>query len=152
MTLLIENYGVIGNNATAALVGINGSIDWLCFPRFDSAACYAAILGTGENGHWSISPKSAHPKVTRRYRDGTLVLEIEFSMPEGTVPVFDCMDRLGPSEAKHSGISSERCQSSRKNLDGTPSGRFPSTRRPSYPGHHCRDREEPHDRRLRRAL
>jgi GH15 family glucan-1,4-alpha-glucosidase len=95
MTLLIEDYALIGNNATGALVGNNGSIDWLCFPCFDSAACFAALLGTWENGHWSIAPKNAHPKVSRRYRDGTLVLETEFSTPEGTVVLVDCMDRRG---------------------------------------------------------
>jgi len=95
MTLLIEDYALIGNNATAALVGRNGSIDWLCFPHFDSAACFAALLGSPENGHWSIAPRAAQPKVTRRYREGTLVLETEFSTPEGTAVVVDCMDRRG---------------------------------------------------------
>jgi len=95
MTLLIEDYALIGNNATAALVGRNGSIDWLCFPRFDSAACFAALLGSPENGHWSIAPRAAQPTVTRRYREGTLVLETEFSIPEGRAVVVDCMDRRG---------------------------------------------------------
>jgi GH15 family glucan-1,4-alpha-glucosidase len=95
MALLIEDYALIGNNATAALVGRNGSIDWLCFPRFDSNACFAALLGSPGNGHWSIAPKATHTKVTRRYREGTLVLETEFSTPEGTVVLIDCMDRRG---------------------------------------------------------
>ena len=95
MTLLIEDYAIIGNNATAALAGRNGSIDWLCFPRFDSAACFAALLGSPNNGHWSIAPKATRPKVTRRYREGTLVLETEFSVPEGTVVLVDCMERRG---------------------------------------------------------
>jgi GH15 family glucan-1,4-alpha-glucosidase len=95
MTLLIEDYALIGNNATAALVGRNGSIDWLCFPRFDSAACFAALLGSPNHGHWSISPQASHSKVSRRYREGALVLETEFSTPEGTVLVIDCMDRRG---------------------------------------------------------
>jgi GH15 family glucan-1,4-alpha-glucosidase len=95
MTLLIEDYALIGNNATGALVGRNGSIDWLCFPRFDSAACFAALLGSPEEGHWSIAPRAAQPKVTRRYREGTLVLETEFSIPEGTAVLVDCMDRRG---------------------------------------------------------
>jgi GH15 family glucan-1,4-alpha-glucosidase len=95
MTLLIEDYALIGNNATAALVGRNGSIDWLCFPRFDSTACFAALLGSPDNGHWSIAPNASHPKVTRRYREGTLVLETEFSTPDGTVMLIDCMDRHG---------------------------------------------------------
>ena len=93
MALLIEDYALIGNNATAALVGRNGSIDWLCFPRFDSAACFASLLGSPDNGHWSIAPKATHPKITRRYREGTLVLETEFSVAEGTVVLIDCMDR-----------------------------------------------------------
>jgi GH15 family glucan-1,4-alpha-glucosidase len=95
MTLLIEDYAIIGNNATAALVGRNGSIDWLCFPRFDSRACFAALLGSPDNGRWSIAPKAIHPKVTRRYSEGTLVLETEFTTPEGTVELIDCMDRRG---------------------------------------------------------
>src|SRR5215472_1470398 len=95
MTLLIEDYALIGNNATAALVGRNGSIDWLCFPRFDSAACFAALLGSPESGHWTIAPQAAQPEVTRRYREGTLVLETEFSVAEGTVVLIDCMDRRG---------------------------------------------------------
>jgi GH15 family glucan-1,4-alpha-glucosidase len=95
MTLLIEDYALLGNNATAALVGRDGSIDWLCFPRFDSAACFAAILGSPDNGHWSIAPKAIRPKVTRRYRECTLVLETEFSVPEGTIVLIDCMDRRG---------------------------------------------------------
>ena len=95
MALLIEDYALIGNNATAALVGRNGSIDWLCFPRFDSTACFAALLGSPDNGHWSIAPTAIRPKVTRRYREGTLVLETEFSAPEGTVVLIDCMDRRG---------------------------------------------------------
>ncbi len=95
MTLLIEDYALLGNNSTAALVGCNGSIDWLCFPRFDSAACFAALLSSVENGHWSISPKAEHPAVKRHYRPGTMVLETEFSTPEGTVVLIDCMDRRG---------------------------------------------------------
>ncbi len=95
MTLLIEDYALIGNNATTALVGRNGSIDWLCFPRFDSPACFASLLGSSQNGRWAISTKSEHPEVKRRYRPGTLVLETEFTTPEGTVVLVDCMDRRG---------------------------------------------------------
>src|SRR5207248_411775 len=95
MTQLIEDYALIGNNATAALVGRNGSIDWLSFPRFDSAACFAGLLGSHESGHWTIEPKAERPTIRRRYRDGTLVLETEFSTPEGTVVVVDCMDGRG---------------------------------------------------------
>ena len=95
MTLLIEDYALIGNNSTTALVGRNGSIDWLSFPRFDSAACFASLLGSRENGHWQIAPLAEHPKVTRRYQPGTLVLETEFTTSEGTVVLVDCMDRRG---------------------------------------------------------
>lgn len=95
MTQFIEDYALIGNSATAALVGRNGSVDWLCFPRFDSDACFAALLGSRENGHWTIEPKAEHPRVKRRYRDGTLVLETEFTTPEGTVVLIDCMDQRG---------------------------------------------------------
>ncbi len=95
MTQLIEDYALIGNNATTALVGRNGSIDWLCFPRFDAEACLAALLGTKQNGHWSISPEDGQSRVTRRYRQGTLVLETEFSTADGTVLIIDCMDRRG---------------------------------------------------------
>ncbi len=95
MAQLIEDYALIGNNSTTALVGRNGSIDWLSFPRFDSAACFASLLGSKFNGRWIISPVDAHPQVTRRYRPGTLVLETEFSTPEGSVVLIDCMDRRG---------------------------------------------------------
>ena len=95
MTLLIEDYALIGNNATTALVGRNGSIDWLGFPRFDSAACFAALVGSHENGHWRIAPKAEHAQVKRKYQEGTLVLETEFTTPEGTVVIVDCMDRRG---------------------------------------------------------
>jgi GH15 family glucan-1,4-alpha-glucosidase len=95
MTQPIEDYALIGNNATAALVGRNGSIDWLGFPRFDSAACFASLLGSAENGHWIISPKSDGTRTTRRYRQGTLVLETEFDTSDGTVLLIDCMQLRG---------------------------------------------------------
>ena len=95
MTQLIEDYALIGNNSTTALVGRDGSIDWLCFPRFDSAACFAALIGSKQNGRWVIAPDAEHPQIKRGYRQGTLVLETEFSTPEGAVVVIDCMDRRG---------------------------------------------------------
>jgi GH15 family glucan-1,4-alpha-glucosidase len=100
MGLRIEDYGIIGDLHTAALVGANGSIDWLCLPRFDSAACFAALLGTEENGAWSIAPAGEVQRVTRRYRGPTLVLETEFATAEGTVRLVDCM----PPREGHSRI------------------------------------------------
>jgi len=89
---LIEDYALIGNCESAAMVGRNGSIDWLALPRFDSAACFAALLGGPENGHWQIAPKQ-DATVTRRYREGTLVLETRFETPDGAVALIDCMGR-----------------------------------------------------------
>src|SRR5215208_6266125 len=89
--LAIEEYGVIGDRRTAALVGRNGSIDWLCLPRFDSGACFAALLGDTRHGRWRIAPVEDSAHVTRRYRAGTLVLETEFTTPTGVVRVIDCM-------------------------------------------------------------
>src|SRR4051812_42052552 len=71
---LIEDYAIIGNCESAGLVGRDGSIDWLALPRFDSAACFAALLGDAENGRWQIAPKG-EVQITRRYRDGSLILE-----------------------------------------------------------------------------
>ncbi len=74
MSSRIEDYALIGDCHTAALVGRDGSIDWLCFPRFDSPACFAALLGKPEHGHWLLAPAGACQAVRRRYRDDTLVL------------------------------------------------------------------------------
>ena len=79
LPLAIEDYALIGDCTTAALVGRNGSIDWLCWPRFDSHACFAALLGTSDHGRWRICPADPAPRVTRGYRDGTLVLETVFT-------------------------------------------------------------------------
>ncbi|UEM07293.1 glycoside hydrolase family 15 protein (plasmid) [Skermanella rosea] len=87
----IEDYALIGDCETAALVSNRGSIDWLCFPRFDSAACFAALLGSPENGRWSIGPKDDRARATRRYRDGTLILETTFETPEGSATLIDFM-------------------------------------------------------------
>ncbi|HET7267878.1 MAG TPA: glycoside hydrolase family 15 protein [Oleiagrimonas sp.] len=87
----IEDYAVIGNRETMALVCRNASIDWLCLPRFDSDACFAALLGDTGNGHWQIAPVDAEAHSERHYRDGTLVLETEFRCAEGRVKIIDCM-------------------------------------------------------------
>jgi GH15 family glucan-1,4-alpha-glucosidase len=88
--LKIEDYALIGDCQTAALVGRNGSIDWLCWPRFDSAACFAALLGKPEHGRWKIAPVQSS-KTTRSYRADTLILETEFETPEGAVTLIDFM-------------------------------------------------------------
>src|SRR5262245_48011716 len=95
MPLRIEDYAMIGDAQTAALVGRDGSIDWLCLPRFDSPACFAALLGSPENGRWKIAPKDPTPRISRRYREGTLVLETELATAEGAVRVVDCMPLRG---------------------------------------------------------
>jgi GH15 family glucan-1,4-alpha-glucosidase len=91
MMLRIEDYAMIGDCKTAALVGCDGSIDWLCWPRFDSAACFAALLGTADNGRWIIAPKHPPLAVRRRYRPGTLVLETEFETETGCAAIIDFM-------------------------------------------------------------
>jgi GH15 family glucan-1,4-alpha-glucosidase len=87
----IEDYALIGDCTTAALVSRAGSIDWLCWPRFDSPACFAALLGTPRHGCWRIAPADPAARVTRRYRDGTLVLETLFATATGEVAVTDFM-------------------------------------------------------------
>jgi GH15 family glucan-1,4-alpha-glucosidase len=91
MAKWIEDYALIGDCETAALVGLDGSIDWLCWPRFDSDACFAALLGTAEHGRWLLTPCAADVKVTRRYREETLILETRFETAEGSVCVIDFM-------------------------------------------------------------
>jgi GH15 family glucan-1,4-alpha-glucosidase len=91
MASLIEDYALIGDCHTAALVGRDGSIDWLCFPRFDSGACFAALLGTHEHGRWLLSPANEIKSIQRRYREGTLVLETDYETQEGAVTLVDCM-------------------------------------------------------------
>lgn len=91
----IEDYALIGDLQTAALVGRDGSIDWLCFPRFDSAACFAALLGSDENGRWLLAPPAGGAATRRRYRGDSLILETEWDTPEGTVRVIDFMPHRG---------------------------------------------------------
>ena len=91
MSRAIEDYALIGDLHSAALVGLDGSIDWLCLPRFDSDASFAALLGDERHGHWQIAPAAPLRRVRRRYRPDTLVLETEFSTASGTVRLTDCM-------------------------------------------------------------
>lgn len=95
MPARIEDYALIGDCETAALVSRDGSIDWLCWPRFDGGACFAALLGTPEHGRWKIAPSDPHPRTTRNYRDSTLILETHFETPEGAVTVVDFMPIRG---------------------------------------------------------
>lgn len=91
MPLPIEHYALIGDLHTAALVGDDGSIDWLCFPRFDSRACFAALLGGPDQGRWLLAPKGKIIRATRRYLADSLVLETDFHTPQGSVRVIDFM-------------------------------------------------------------
>ncbi|MEU6168233.1 glycoside hydrolase family 15 protein [Streptomyces tanashiensis] len=91
MTQRIDDYALIGDLQTAALIGRDGSVDWLCLPRFDSAACFAAILGDENNGHWTIAPKGATSCTSRRYAEDSLVLETSWETRTGTVKVVDFM-------------------------------------------------------------
>ncbi len=97
----IEDYAMIGDSETAALVGRDGSIDWLCPWRFDSSACFAALLGDAENGRWLICPQGEVKRVSRRYRDGTLVLETELETDEGTIVIIDAMPIRDGSRRPH---------------------------------------------------
>jgi GH15 family glucan-1,4-alpha-glucosidase len=101
MASRIEDYALIGDLSTAALVGRDGSIDWLCWPRFNSDACFAALLGTVENGRWLIAPRAPAAPVTRRYRGDTLILETRFETADGTATLIDFM----PPRAAHNGGS-----------------------------------------------
>ncbi|HEV3192922.1 MAG TPA: glycoside hydrolase family 15 protein [Polyangiaceae bacterium] len=91
----IEDYALIGDCQTAALVGRNGSIDWLCLPRFDSPACFASLLGGPQHGHWTIAPRGRPHSVRRAYRDGSLILDTTFETDEGAVTLTDFMPIRG---------------------------------------------------------
>ena len=95
MPLRIEDYGLIGDCETAALVGRDGSIDWLCWPAFDSDACFAAILGDARNGRWLIAPAAKVTKSSRHYWDNTLILETRFETADGIVALVDFMPPRG---------------------------------------------------------
>jgi GH15 family glucan-1,4-alpha-glucosidase len=91
--MLLEDYGLIGDLQSAALVGRDGSVDWLCLPRFDSASCVSALLGDERHGRWLVAPSSEVRASSRRYRPGTLVLETDFETAEGAVRLIDFMPR-----------------------------------------------------------
>src|SRR5215469_17757816 len=100
MSAAIEDYAIIGDCESVALVSRSGSIDWLCWPRFDSDACFAALLGTPANGRWLLAPVSGVKKTTRKYRDHTLILETRFETADGAVTVIDFM----PPRSGHSDL------------------------------------------------
>ena len=93
----IEDYALIGDCETAALVGRDGSIDWLCWPRFDSDACFAALLGTPEHGRWLHRAGATPTRITRRYRADTLILETRFETADGAVTLIDFMPIARPA-------------------------------------------------------
>ena len=99
----IEDYAVIGDCQAAALVGRNGSIDWLCWPRFDSCACFAALVGGPEHGHWQLAPRGEH-RMRRRYRPDTLILETDFECETGAARVVDFMPTIHSPEGGDSDI------------------------------------------------
>ena len=96
----IEDYALIGDCETAALVHRNGSIDWLCWPDFSSDACFASLLGTEDNGYWKIAPAQGRVRTNRRYRPHTLILETTFETADGAVRLIDFM----PARGTHSDV------------------------------------------------
>src|SRR5438105_10588916 len=91
----IEDYAVLSDTQTGALVSRDGCVDWLCLPRFDSGACFASLLGTRDNGHWRFWPKEKIEKTTRRYRGDALILETEIETKRGAVRLIDFMPPRG---------------------------------------------------------
>src|SRR5512141_3475907 len=87
----IEDYAIIGDTQTAALVGRNGSIDWLCLPRFGSGACFASLLGDRQHGCGRVSPHAGVRRTRRHYRQSTLILDTEFETDDGVVRLVDFM-------------------------------------------------------------
>src|SRR5262245_50648002 len=98
MPAYIENYGLIGDATTVALISRHGSIDWLCLPRFDSDACFAKLLGTDQHGYWTMRPATAVRSIERHYRQDTLILESEIATDGGRARVIDFMP---PGETEH---------------------------------------------------
>jgi GH15 family glucan-1,4-alpha-glucosidase len=95
MASSLEDYALIGDCETAGLVGRDGSLDWLCWPRFDSAACFAALVGAPDNGRWLLAALDAGARSSRRYRDRTLVLETDIESADGAATVVDFMPPRG---------------------------------------------------------
>jgi GH15 family glucan-1,4-alpha-glucosidase len=93
----IEDYALIGDCRGAALVGRDGAVDWLCWPRFDSPACFAALLGSADNGRWRIGPAEPGYRTTRRYRPGTMILETSFDSASGGAALIDFMVPSAPT-------------------------------------------------------
>src|ERR1700744_6366160 len=91
MPALIEDYALIGDGHTAALVSRNGSIDWLCWPRFDGGACFAALLGTPDNGRWLVAPSDPDARTSRRHPERTLILETLIETADGAAVIVDFM-------------------------------------------------------------
>jgi GH15 family glucan-1,4-alpha-glucosidase len=114
-SLPISDYALIGNLRTAALVSRTGSIDWLCWPRFDSGACFAALIGNTENGCWSIAPAAKDFQIERRYRPDTLILETEFATSTGRVRLIDFM----PADAGRARLAICRGRADRRRLAWT---------------------------------
>ena len=139
----IEDYGLIGDLQTAALVGRNGSIDWLCFPRFDSGACFAALLGDESNGRWLLAPDCEIERVERRYRKHSLVHELDFHTEHGSVRVTDFMPPRGTGSRRRPHRRGSRGE--RADADGA---RAPLRLRPDRPlGAPARGRHPDRDRR-----
>ena len=104
----IEDYALLSDGETAALLSRDGSIDWLCWPRFDNPACFAALLGTPEHGHWAIAPMDAVTQRSRRYQDDTLVMETDFETAGGAVRIIDFMPH--PEGSLGTGPHCGRCK------------------------------------------
>src|ERR1043166_1262590 len=111
MPARIEDYALIGDLGTAALVSRDGSVDWLCWPRFDSEACFAALLGEPKHGRARIAPKDKNARVTRRYRGNTLILETRFETTDGAATLIDFMPpRSGEDRSEERRVGKE-CRS-----------------------------------------
>lgn len=112
---LISDYALLGDCETAALVDKSGSIDWLCWPRFDSEACFTRLLGTEEHGYWQIAPRGPS-STSRAYRPGTLILETRFEAPDGIVTVTDFMPVREADSRESSLVRVVRCESGKVDM------------------------------------